>query len=61
MKEVNLLLTNLVLKIKHTLVRSLKIEQVSVRRIHRKKGALNFMICAFFRWWYTFTFALLLI
>ena len=52
---------NLVLKIKHTLVGSLKIEQVSAERIHKKKCALNFMICAFFRCGYTFTFALLLI
>jgi hypothetical protein len=61
MKEVKLLLTTLVLKIKHILVGSLKIEQVSVRKNSQEKCALNFMTCAFFRWWYTFTFALLLI
>jgi len=48
MKEVNLLLTNLVLKIKHTLVSSLKIEQVSVRENSQEERCIKFYdLCIF--------------
>jgi hypothetical protein len=48
MKEVKPLLTNLVLKMKPTLVGFLKSQQVSVRENSQKKCASKSMICAFF-------------
>jgi hypothetical protein len=51
------IVTNLVLKMKHTLVGFLKSQQVSVRENSQKKCASKSMIRAFFRQWNTFTLA----
>jgi len=47
MKGVKSLLTNLVLKMKHILVGSLKIEKVSVRKNSQKEMCVNYDWCIF--------------